>query len=107
MNWYKKAQYTSDTYFAYNRPGDAVWVYNGNNLIVDYPSNDKNKMTHNKSFGPEGKNYFFKGRFNPTTKLVSITAHPGFLSSNQEYIKKQMEEALYKEFGQDINIKYF
>ena len=107
MNWYRLAQSVNYNYHTMHRPGDTVWIYDGINLIVDEAESESSRMTHNKSFGPGSGRHFFKGRFNPQTKLVSVVAHPSFISTDADYQKKQLENELYEKFGPEINIKYF
>lgn len=108
MNWYKKSQSSSFNYHTMHKPDDIVWIFSQNgNLIVDYPKGENSKLTHNKSFGRDKNKFFFKGRYNPGSGLAYVVAHPEFLSTNQDYVKKQMENALYNEFGPNTKIKYF
>ena len=110
MNWYRKAQYpqsTMDNYLIQHKKEDAVWIFDQQlNLYVDYPE-EGGRVTHNRSFGTEGKNYMFKGRYNPQTKIVHVIDHPKFITTDQEYMRNKLEEKLWQEFKEISNIKYY
>ena len=111
MNWYKKSQqsYQSrhDNYLLRHNPEDCVWVFDQHQILsVDCPKKEGDRVTHNRSFGPEGRNFMYKGRYNPKSGIVEIIDHKNFLATQEQFWKNSLDNALYDKFTNITKINY-